>query len=242
MAPPIQSSQFGRTTWGPQLTPRPGSTRPVPTGREAARELFSELASKFPYCDSVSASFTSIPVPDLTVPAGQSAWLSLVNFDPWAELNQDIVVFGIWTDMLSCNPSPTTPASEAAWGDDKGLGAAIIVGDQQLPIGAPGAFTTAAVPIAGVESAVGLVTNSRGRKFWSRTFPTGKYTTGWNKRGINGAVVPFVRRITKGNSLRAAFVLNRTQANAAPLLTINGYMDLEIYFGFSKNPVDLVSE
>jgi hypothetical protein len=56
---------------------------------------------------------------------------------------------------------------------------------------------------------------------------------------LNGAIVPFVRRITQGNRLRAAFVLNRTDAIAGSTKTIDGYVSLEVYFGLTKNPVDI---
>jgi hypothetical protein len=217
---------------------------PAPQGREAARGFLNDLVAKFPLAGTIPASFTSIAIPAgiaATIGAN-SAWYSLVNFNPLARLNQDITIFGIWMDALSCDVSPATPASQAAWGDVNGLGAAIVIGGRELPVGGEGVWTGGPCPIAGVESAVASVTGSVGwgRKMFSRTFPTGKLTVGTNKRGLNGSIVPFVRRIPRGESLTAALVLNNAQAVAGAGLTLNGYVDLEIYFGYTKNLQDLV--
>lgn len=226
------------------VTPAVSNVRPSGAkGSEAARSYFSELAAKFPMAMTMAAEFTQLTIPvGTSVPAGSALWHSLIDFDPWQQLGQDIVVFGIWLDMLSPNPTPTTPASQAAWGTDTGLGAAVIVGDRQLPGtgNGTGTWINAPAPIAGIDSAMtAAVYGSMGRRHFARTFPTGKLTTGWNKRGLNGAIVPFVQRITQGNSLRAAFILNRTDANASPTKTIDGYVSLEVYFGLTKNPVDI---
>lgn len=209
---------------------------------EAARAYLSELAAKFPMSMTIAAEFTSLLLPPApSVPLNQVFYHSLIDFDPWQVLGQDIVVFGIWCDMLSCNPTPTTPASEAAWGNEYGLGAAIIVGDRQVPGTGQGTGQWVVGPgnIVGVNSAVTATYNELGTRQFVRTFPTGKYTTGTNKRGLNGAIVPFVQRIARGNRLRAAFVLNRTDANNGASKTINGYVSLEVYFGLTKNPVNL---
>lgn len=246
-----QLSQFFPNLVGkPEVRPATGPGRvPADEGRAAARAYFSELASKFPMSMMIAAEFTQLtnPVPAsiATVPAGQWLWHNLIEFDPWARLKQDIVVFGIWMDMLSTNPSPTTPATQAAWGEATGLGlgAAVVVGDRQLPGTGMGSstFTTGVAQIAGIDSSVVAVYDSLDRRHFARSFPTGKLTTGWNKRGLNGAIVPFVRRITQGNVLRAAFVLNRADAIAAGNAnkTIDGYVSLEIYFGLTRNPVDI---
>lgn len=225
--------------------PIPATTdrgHPVKGGaqQEAARAYLSELAAKFPMSMTIAAEFTSILLPsNPAIAIGHCAWHSLIDFDPWQVLGQDIVVFGIWVDMLSCNPTPTTPASEAAWGNEYGLGAAIVVGDRQLPGSGTGTWVSAPANIAGVNTAVTAVYNELGTRQFVRTFPTGKYTTGTNKRGLNGAIVPFVQRIARGNRLRAAFVLNRTDANNNASKTVNGYASLEVYFGLTKNPVNL---
>ena len=239
-----QLSQFSAFL-GPRgkVTPAVSAGRPAPAdGREAARQYFSELAAKFPMSGMIAAEFTQLTIPAATVvPAGQWLWHNLIDFDPWQSLNQDIVVFGIWMDMLSPNPSAAVPATQANWGTDQGLGAAIVVGDRGLPGTGQGSNTwsNGVAEIAGIDSSVLAVYNSLDRRHFARTFPSGKLTTGWNKRGLNGAIVPFVRRITQGNRLRAAFVLNRTDANAGANKTVDGYASLEIYFGLTKNPVDI---
>jgi hypothetical protein len=228
-----------------QSRPQPATgagDRPAESGKEDARSYFSSLGAKLPMAMTISAEFTQLTIPAATaVPAGQWLWHNLIDFDPFAgKLNQDILVFGIWCDLVSPNVSPVTPATDAAWGDERGLGAAIVVGDRSIPGSGDGTNTwcNGVAEIAGIDASVTASYNALSRYF-VRTFPTGKYTTGTNKRGLNGAFVPFVRRITQGNRLRASFVLNRAQANAAANKILYGYVSLEIYFGLTRNTVDL---
>ncbi len=226
------------------IAPAAAIVRPSGTGKEAARAYFSELASKFPMSQMIAAEWSQLTVPISPVPAaGQWLWRNMIDFDPYATLGQDIVVFGMWIDMLSTNPTPTNGATQLAWGTDTGLGAAIVIGDKQLPGSGDGAgtWTVGVAPIVGIDSSVTEITNSQDRRFFARTYPTGKLTTGTNKRGLNGAIVPFVRRITQGNRLRCAWALNRADVVAvgAAGKTIDGYTSVEIYYGLTKNPVDI---
>lgn len=226
--------------WSRGVMPLGGGDRvPVDAGREAATQEFSELAAKFPVCMTIAAEFTQLTLPGTTITAGNWLLFTLIDFDPWARLQQDIVIFGIWMDMLSTNPSPATPLTQAAWGDTTGLGAAVVVGDRQIPGAGDGQFSQGVLPITGIDSSVTLVTSSVGRRFFKRSFPTGKLTTGFNRRGLNGAFVPFVQRITQGNRLRSVFILNRADANTGGVRTIDGAVEVEVYAGLTQNPVDI---
>lgn len=219
---------------------QPIGQRPPPAaarGREAASDLLNELASKFPMCDTIVGGFTQLTIPTLNVPTGQSAWYSLINFNPQAELGQEVVLFGGYCEQLSTNPTPTTGVTEAAWGDEYGNGAAIVVGED-LPCAEAGNWNFAPCPVAGVDTVLS-VSNSRGRVLWSRGFPPGKYTVGWNRRALNMAVVPFVKRIVTGRRLCAALVLNRAQANSGATKALLGLVHVELYYGFTKNTVSL---
>lgn len=218
---------------------RPAGQRPTDE-RAASRTLLNELAAKFPLSETIAAGFTSLTIPATPVPgAADAAWFSLVNIDPVKVLGQEIVTFGLWLDMLSTDPDPEFPLLQAAWGDAFGLGAAIVIG-QDLPVGPAGTWSVAPPPVSGIDAGLMSVhTNQVGRKHWSRSFPTGERHSGPQKRGLPGSIVPFVRRITEGHRLCAAFVLNRTQFIAGNGLSLGGLVDLEIYYGLTQNVADL---
>lgn len=219
-----------------------GAQLPVGEGREAARAFFSELAAKFPAAESIAGGFTTLAIPvGLNVPAGSAAWYGLWDFDPSTLVpSQDVVFFGSWIDLVSCNPNPTTPANEAAWGDQYGYGAAIVIGLNLPTVGADGSWVySPPPPVVGIDSSTAVVRNARtANRFFARTFPSGKYTTGWNKRGLPPSIVPFVRRVPQGSRLGCAFVLNRTQANNGAGKNILAGVETEGYFGLTKMPVE----
>ena len=179
------------------------------------------LVDQFPGSRVVPASAQVIECPPsgFDAPAGTAAWYGLQEVTAGAEVGSEFSLVSIYGAMLATDPDAnggnSGVSTARAWGNDDGTGAAIVVG-VDLPV-RKGEWVAARCPIPGLgidSSADESATFSRLAAVFE--FPPGKIND-TTKAKLYPALsfAPAALRVFEGQRLGVAFVLNRTQANAA---------------------------
>ena len=201
------------------------------------RETYSPLTDLFPELLTLSASFTSVPVPAGTViGAGQAGWFGLGEWIAGTNPGQDFQVFGVSIENISCNHTPGTVPGNA-WGNARGLGAQLwigtnlpsVVGQWRSGPGLSGGIVST-LETSGVGS-LGLI--------YRQSFPPGNASdTVPMKFVTHKHFSPFVDRIPLATQLQAALVLDGANVNLIGVAggTVQGWADIQINVGLVNNP------
>ncbi len=217
---------------------RPGSSRTVPA-LDAPQILNSarELLYQFPQLLTRPFGFRSLPLTNLTVPAGNDAWYGLCEVSP-ATWGSQIVWTGYRLEMSAMNPdgaddgefNVANSSAPAAWGTDYGIGAAVVMGIN-LPC-TLGAWTSGPAGIPFVRSSSGAFdAATRDRLVFH--FPTGKQNDSPKPTVLRAnQTTPLAHAIPDNARVQVALVVNRayvtTITNAQG---ITGRVFGELYFG-----------
>lgn len=203
--------------------------------RSAGRSELGDILP--PLATVVHGSATQIPIPAGTsITTGMCGWYPLIDI-PARDFGEDLVLFGWSTSLVSTNPTPSTPASQATWGTVRGERAAIVFGDGNLPIAA-NTWTSAACNIAGVNSALTLDVSERPNYLGFVTFPAGSYTDAIPfKATVPFLASPFVRRLTPDRRIQAALVIDGGQVTAGANKTILCSIAVSMHLGLTQHPV-----
>lgn len=203
--------------------------------RKAGR---SELGDILPPIGTVvHGSATSIAIPAGTnIAANLCGWYPLIDI-PVRDFGEDLLLFGWSCTLVSTNPTPTTPATQATWGNTRGERAAIVFGDGELPT-AGSVWNGAACNIAGVCAGLSLNQSERPRYLGYQLFPPGSYTDAIAyKWSVPFLASPFIRRLTPDRRLQAALVIDGTQITAGANKSWVGSVSVSMHIGFTQHPV-----
>lgn len=190
--------------------------------RQSSRSPFVDTLPQFRV---IRAYATSIPVGAAEViPTGMDAWFGLRRVRVKEDFGQEFSLTGCAMELLPSDSAAgaltgyTTPK---AWGDTRGLGAAIVIG-KNLPM-TPNAWTGAPSWIPGIAFGDAAphgrsLLNDPGSMpeyFVQAGFPTGTFRdTAPNKPPLRWSFAPHVARCTLGETFDIALVVRRSQINA----------------------------
>jgi hypothetical protein len=162
---------------------------PTRQGRDGGgRSLITLLG---PNVQTVRAGFYKIAIPGssaFTVGTNESAWYKLRSIEPVADgqIPTEFSLTGIRVEMASADvdgAGTASAGSAAAWGDVRGVMAAIVIG-RRLP-GAVGVWTSAPCYIAGIEDAANNVVPAGAPDYIFETgFPSGKWSDTTPGKGL----------------------------------------------------------
>ena len=191
-------------------------------GRGGFSARRNALVDQFPGSKVVpaSAQVVGCPPAGFAAPAGQAAWFGMQEVKASGEIPSAFSLVSIYGAMLAADPDASggnsgLTTTARAWGNDDGTGAAIVVG-VDLPV-RKGEWIAARCPVPGLGidgSADQAATFSRLAAVFE--FPPGKIDD-TTKAKLYPALsfAPAALRVFEGQRLGVAFVLNRTDANAA---------------------------
>lgn len=197
----------------------------------------SELGDILPPLGTVvHGSATSIAIPAGTsITTGMCGWYPLIDV-PARDFGEDLVLFGWSTSLLSTNPTPTTPASQATWGTTKGERAAIVFGDGNLPIAA-NTWSSAPFNVAGINSALTLDVSERPNYLGFATFPAGSFTDAIPFKAVVPFLAsPFIRRLTPNSRIQAALVVDGGQVTAGANKVLLCSIAVQMHLGLTQHP------
>lgn len=204
--------------------------------RRAGRSELGDILP--PIATVVHGSATSIAIPAGTsIGANLCGWYPLIDIAV-KDFGEDLLLFGWSCTLLSTNPTPTTPATQAAWGNTRGERAAIVFGDGELPIASGGVWNGAPCNLAGVCAGISLDASERPRYLGYQLFPIGSYTDAIPfKWSVPFLASPFVRRLTSDRRLQAALVIDGTQLTTGANKSWVGSVAVSMHIGFTQHPV-----
>ena len=203
-----------------------------PKRRRSLVELFADAFS-------VRCGFTQLTVPASIdgVTGDTSAVYGLLDVAPDdGVLPGEVGIFGAAGVLGSCDAAPS--GTQAPWGDVRGLGAAIVIGQDlgfQL-----GAWSASDVPAVGVEvsTAKASLVNNRGRVWWTLPFPAGDYEADFQKDPFGVAVTPNIFRVPSGRRIQVGLVVRGSQLGAlGSVKALRGLAQVDVY-GVSARTLD----
>lgn len=185
----------------------------------------SQFVDSLPQFTVIRAYATAIPVgaaEDIT--AGMDAWYGLRRVRVIEGAGQEFSLTGAAMELLptdSAGGALTGYTSPKAWGDTRGITAAIVVG-KNLPI-TPNAWTSGPAYVPGIDFG-NVAPHARSLKNDADTapvyyvksgFPTGTFRdTAPNKPPLRWSFAPHVARFTYGETFDIALVVRRAQVHA----------------------------
>lgn len=216
------------------------------------------LINAFPASRVFAAGWSSLTIDTATIPvaipAGQHAFMRLLTLTPDKTavvgpmaVGQEFVLASIEAEL--CSIDTVGGGGFTAWGSVAGMGAAVVVG-KNLPGQAADAATrtfragTCQLPYVTLPAAATPRAHTDDpRLIWSSKMPAGAFAASPQSVVISKDFPPFVFRVTNGEELAAAFVLNGATANALRALptAIQGCVELRIKVGLvaSSRPVGI---
>lgn len=199
---------------------------------ERVRDQRSPLADLLPTFRVVRAWATRIAIPSgFTVPSGHSAWYGLASLRIPGDFGQDFALSAVRIEQAATD-NAGGGGEFVSWGDTMGSSAAVVVGTR-LPIQS-GSWTTAVADVVGVETSGApiLTTNHPRELIVEQSFPPGGYADATpNKWTIVQEFGAFVYRLTSGDALDVALVLNGAQAQAGANKTLRCHIGVQIKLG-----------
>lgn len=220
------------------LSARPGSDRRV-TSMDAPQLLNTdrELLYQFPQLLTYPFGFRSLPLANLTVPAGNDAWYGLAEVSP-KTFGSQLVWTGYRVELSAMNPDGADDGefnvgsanAPAAWGYDYGIGAAIVMGIN-LPC-TLGAWTAGPAGVPFVRSSSGPFDPAT-RDRLVMHFPTGKQNDTPKPSLLRAnQTTPLAHPIPDNARVMVALVVNRAWINGITNASgITGRVYGELYFG-----------
>ena len=208
----------------------------------------SPLTDLLPAFVAVRAYFHSIEVAaGLTLAAG-AAWYKLASLSP-RNIGQEFSLSGAAATMLptdSAGGALTGFSNPLAWGDTRGMSAAIVVGRnlpgdvgewQGFPAFVPGVdFGEASPATASLRS---VVAQNQPDYAIVQSFPTGTFRdTAPNKPPLRWAFAPHTLRVRDGETLDVSLVVRRAQVhNLGGAGQLVGLADFALTLGLTENTV-----
>lgn len=220
------------------VNPETGGAALIKPPAPQAKLTRSALTDLFPtFAHSVHGGFTSINIPDqtfATLTAGFSAWFPLIDIGIDA-LNQEMVLFGWECNQVSCEYNAVAP--NQIWGNVRGEGAAIVLGDGRLPI-PPGVsgWVQAPCTIPGIETTAGSVLSQSQHSQYIDycQFPPGSYQDAIPFKWIRPKTfAPWVWRFPYGSRLQVALVVRGSQIQnvSGVAHTLRGTVTVQLHVG-----------
>lgn len=243
------------TTWSnPKLArrfPGPGTGSATPTEKQPAPwRSRSRFVDELPQFVVMRGYFASISVAAPTINTGEAAWFGLRRIIAGRDIAQEFSLTGVAMTLLptdSAGGGLTGYTSPLAWGDTRGITAAMVVG-KSLPIKEQD-WTSAVAYLPGIN--FGLATQSAASKLSSasireydveQSFPTGTFRdTAPNKPPLRWSFAPHVKRFRRGEALDIALVVRGDQINGQTG-TLAGYASVAVTLGLSNSEADFKVE
>lgn len=229
----MSRSANGVRAFMPPLEPLPGADV---AGRGGGPVSRSQLIDMFPALDVVGDGFTKIAVPaGLSIASGHSAWYSLFSMNIDKTYAGEVNIFGYEIEAAPADVDASGGSGAVAWGTDRGLGAAIVIGS--FPFLTPGTWASQQCPVAGVEDASGLgMSGGRGRYLGRHGFPAGKLTAASIvKQRTVRSFAPYARRLPRVARVDVALVVRGSYvASLGSAGSLYGFADVQLFVGLTS--------
>jgi len=194
----------------------------------------------------VRAGFHQLAIPNgFAVGSGESAWYKLRSIDPGNDpaAPLDFAIVGVRAELCACDVDAAggggiSAANAAAWGDTRGMLAAIVVG-RSLP-GRLNAWSSAPAYIPGIDTGGpgGLLIPTQAPDYIYKTgFPSGKWSDTTPGKGIaSWSFAPDQVVFPSGaGSLDISLVVQGSQIQTAASKTLVGMADVSIMLRLSED-------
>lgn len=206
----------------------------------------SRFVDELPQFVIMRGYFAQISVNAPTINPGEAAWFGLRRVIAGRDVAQEFSLCGVAMTLLptdSAGGALTGYTNPLAWGDTRGITAAIVVG-KNLPIKEED-WTSAVAYLPGID--FGLASQGAASKLSAnplreydveQSFPTGTFRdTAPNKPPLRWSFAPHVKRFRRGEALDIALVVRGDQINAKNG-TLAGYASVAVTLGLSQSEAD----